>query len=384
MIDTAILVWGKKTGTAARLAAPSFDRRQAELVAEPVWLDIDALALRLGNDGNVTSKRYGDHEWQGGHWSLEGGIELMYREGTVEARTSLPKHVTGRNDLLLTDVGVHAGLRSVTAKVSEAIDHPLSLREAVPTRLDYVFQEEVPSLRAALTHIERELGDRRRRTLNKDPRGGWSLVYGYGSGAGSYVVRFYDKVGELRAHGFDPGNVTHELDVPVEYVEAASLGHGWDVDHLLRYEIQDQRGDVVRLIAENGYRAGDVRERLVEKLARIGPMHSRDLAALVGERGDHKYAVPLALAAAYLADNPDAWPLVEAFMSSSSRSRWRGRARHAANATFDWQFEIPRTTFAAGAGSLWEDDDAYDQAGRMTAVDRPKPDVPILPDQAAP
>ena len=150
MIDSAVLTWGHALGTTERRA-----RRVAEPVAAPVRLDLLELVDRLGGDeGQVRAIKYGDGDWPVfGHWKV-GDVELLYREGRVELRASLPKLLTGRNDVVLDERGVHDGLRELVRTGEELTRHPLELREAVPTRLDYAYQWEVPSVAFVLEHVK--------------------------------------------------------------------------------------------------------------------------------------------------------------------------------------------------------------------------------------
>lgn len=350
MIDTVELVWGGRFGTAARRADAPQSGRRREVVADPIRLNVMDLGRRLGtDDGQVRIQLFGDRTWTGGHWRIGDAITLMYRTGRVELRASLPKLLVGRNDVVLTDCGVHEALRELVAQASDAIAHPLSLREAVPRRLDYTYQWDVPSVTAVLEHLKTALNvPRKRRTLNVDPRGGASLVFGYGSR--SWGIRFYDKVGEMAAAGIaDP---VVELDVETKWIVPET--HARERDRLLRYEVQEKRGPRLRLIHERGYTAGDVRAELARPLTPLGEIRTRDLAGLIGEHG-----IAGAFAAAFVAEHGDE-ALAALRVRGAHRntvSAWRRRGRIVEQALRGWHPVIPRTAFVAADVGLWADDE---------------------------
>jgi hypothetical protein len=356
VIDTAIIVWGGQIGTAARRVKAPLSGRRLELLAAPIRLDVDELASRLGDDaGQVTEKRYGEKKWQGGHWTLDDHIELMYRHGRVEARASLPKLLTGRNDVVLNERGVHEALRLLASRVSVALEYPLSLREATASRLDYAIQWDVLSVAAALEHLKRALKTRKMRTENVAASGrGRSVVWGYRS---QHALRFYDKIGELaETCELDPA-VELDTDMYGPLLEDEDAAVVRDLDRLLRYEVQDKRRDVVRLIHERGYRAVDVRLQLMKPIESVIAKPILDLRALIASEGRLK-----ALAAIALAEHPEFWPEVAKHGHPNTVSRWRAAARRA-GATFEtWSPAIPPTAFVADGAELWADDDAYDEA----------------------
>jgi hypothetical protein len=356
VIDTVALVWGGQAGSSSRRADAPARGRAREVLAEPVRLDWNELAERLGaDDGQIRSRRYARGVWTAGHWQLEGGLDLMYRDARLEVRASLPKLLVGRNDVVLNDRGIHEALRVLSRRAGDAIGQPLSLREAVPTRLDYCFQWEVPSVAAVQAHLKQTFKPPRKRfTENVSPRGGRSVMWGYAS---SHGFRFYDKVGELADAGV--GDTTVELDpdghgAVVERGEHSARA----LDRLLRYEVQDRRSrGELRFIHERGYRAADIREELQRPIRGLVETWTRDVDALIDERPDYSHQVAYVLAALYLAEHDEAWPVLRNRVHRNVYDRWRRRAQAAALALHGWQPIIPRTAFVAAGGSLWNDDE---------------------------
>lgn len=334
MIDSVQLVWGHAIGTSERRA-----RGRVEPLAPPVRLDLDRLGEHLGRaDGEITSKTFGDGgPTRYGHWKT-GTLELLYREGRLEARASLPKLVLGRNDVVLDERGVHNALRDLVTEVHELVDGcgvdgppALTLREADPTRLDYCFQYEVPSVAFTLEHVKAAYAAARKlRTENVSPNGGRSLVWGYGT---KRVIRMYDKVAELTAR-------KEELPPDAE------------LDVLLRYEIQDRRRPHLRLVHEDGYRAAAVRRELQNGIAKIGKIAMKDLDAILATYGDFPYRVPYVLSDLYLVDHDEAWPWVRKHVGRSTYFRMKQRVAVAAMTIGDVRLGIPDTAFDAGS-SLW-------------------------------
>jgi hypothetical protein len=356
VIDSVALVWGGQTGSAARRADAPRRGRSREVVADPVRLDFADLASRLGSDdGQLRSRRYARGVWTGGHWQLEGGIDFMYRDGRVEVRASLPKLLIGRNDVVLNDHGVHTALRELAQRAGTAAGQPLSLREAVPTRLDYCFQWEVPSVAAVQAHLKRVFKPPRKRfTENVSPRGGRSVMWGYAS---PYGVRFYDKVGELVDAGVDETVVELDPDTHGTFVERGELS-ARGLDRLLRYEIQDRRSSgELRFVHERGYRAVDVRHELQRPLRGLVETWSANLDALIDERPDYVHQLAYVLGSLHLAEHEEFWPVLKTRLHRNVYNRWRRRAQAAALALHGWQPIIPRSAFVAAAESIWDDDD---------------------------
>ena len=175
-----------------------------EVVAAPLRLDFNELAGKLGSGGGeVKSQAFNGDEKRYGHWKV-GHVDVMYSEptGRLELRASLPKLLVGQNDVVLSESGVRDALARLIDIGAEAIGRELVLEEARPARLDLCYQWEVDSVAAALGSIRRAFapvgisGRPARLTVTEisSPRGGQSLVYGYGS---KRVLRFYDKAREL-------------------------------------------------------------------------------------------------------------------------------------------------------------------------------------------
>lgn len=327
MIDSIRLVWGHAIGTAPRRA-----RGVTEPLAAPVRLDIDALGKRLGDtDGEITTKTWGDGgPSRYGHWQV-GNTDLMYREGRVELRASLPKLLLGRNDVVLDERAVHDALHKLVDVGRELTQHPLDLREADPARLDYCYQWEVPSVAFALEHVKAAFAPARKlRTENVAPAGGRSLVWGYGS---KRLIRMYDKVGELKAH---------KEDIPV----------GAELDVLLRYEIQEQRRLHLRLVHEDGYRAASVRRELEHGLKALTAIAAYDVDAILAGYGEFKFAMPFVLATLYLVEHDEMWPWVKKNVSASAYYRWRARVAEMAMTVGDVRLDIPEDAFESGS-TLW-------------------------------
>lgn len=338
MIDSVRLVWGHAIGTAERRA-----RGCAEPLSPPVRLDLDRLGERLGAaDGQITTKTWGGGEpTPYGAWK-SGNVELMYREGRLELRASLPKLLLGRNDVVLDERGVHDALVELVRVGRELVDgcgsrgHPstpaLTLREADPARLDYCFQWSVPSVAFTLEHMKAAFAPRRKlRTENVAPTGGRSVTWGYGS---KRVIRFYDKVGELLAR---------KEDVPADV----------ELDTLLRYEIQDQRRGHLRLVHENGYRAADVRDELARGVQAVGAIALRDLDAIVATYGEWQHRYAYTLASVYVAEHDEVLPWLRKRVGSSTYARWKQRARVVAMTVGDFEPTIPIDAFAAAASPIW-------------------------------
>lgn len=334
MIDSVAFVWGHAIGTAERRA-----RDQAEPLSPPVYLDFDRLGDRFGRgDGEITTKSFGEGEpAMYGHWK-HGALEVMYREGRLEVRTSLPKLLVGHNDVVLDERGTHDALRELVRTTNEILDGcgrnasspALSLRTADPTRLDYCYQWEVPSVAFALETMKSSFhASRKIRTENISPAGGRTLMYR----GGKRVVRFYDKVGEMLAR---------KDDVPADV----------ELDTLLRYEVQDRRRGHLRLVHEDGYRAAAVRRELEVGIKGMEAWAVRDVDAILASYGEFKYAVAFTLRDLYLVEHEEAWPWVRKHTSDSAYYRVKQRVRAAALAVGDLDVHIPGDAFESG-DDLW-------------------------------
>lgn len=332
MIDTGYLVWGHAIGTAERRVDAPQRGRRAEPTSPPVRLDIEDLYRRFGSpQGEVRAIRYGENgvPLVAGHWKF-GDVEMLYRDGRLELRGSLPKLLTGRNDVVLDERGVHDGLVKLAAVGEELARYPLPLREATPARMDYVYQWRVPSVAFAVEHLKAAYAPARKlRTEVISPKGGRSLVFGYGT---KRVIRFYDKVGELLAHKID----TDE-----------------QLDTILRYEIQERRRSHLRLVHENGYSAHSVRFELEHALDGLAAMAYRDFESMVASYGTYPHAIAYSAATFHFTEHPEDLAVVRRLFSQSTYKRWKRRARRGALAVGEWTPEIPVDAFAA-ASSLWE------------------------------
>jgi hypothetical protein len=337
MIDSVALVWGHAIGTAERRA-----RGKAEPLAPPVRLDLDRLGSKLGNtDGEITEKNWGDGgPTRYGQWK-HGRLDVLYRPGRLELRASLPKLLLDRNDVVLDERGVHDGLRELVRVGEELIDgtgsngYPsspeLTLREADPARLDYCYQWVVPSVAFTLETIKSSIApSRAQRDEIVSPKGGRTLNFGKG---GKRMIRFYDKVGEMRAR-------REEIPPDVE------------LDTLLRYEIQERRRPRLRLVHEDGYCAASVRRELQHGLGALDAIVLHDLDAILATYGDFRYAVPFTLTSLYLVEHDEAWPWVKKHVSDSAFYRWRDRARLAARTVGELRLEIPSNAFDSRS-PLW-------------------------------
>jgi hypothetical protein len=321
MIDSVALVFGHAIGTTPRRVDAPRSGRRAEAVAAPVRLDMDELAARFGDDdGQVTSKRYGDKEPSFGQWPHPDGADILYREGRLELRASLPKLLLGRNDVVLDERGVHDGLRELVRIGSDVAGYKLELGEAVPTRLDYCWQWEVPSVAWILEHLKASyMPPRKQRNEIVAPKGGRSLVFGYDKSRRS--IRFYDKVGELAARGDES---VHDLDT------------------LLRYEIQERRRDRLRLVHERGYNAVDIHRELEHGVASIAAVASRDVEAILAAGREEWWgAIAFTLGSLYLVDHGEMFPVLRRVVSNNTYYAWRRRARELKLQVADWSPRIP-------------------------------------------
>jgi hypothetical protein len=349
VIDSVALVWGHD---------------------EPYWLDWTEVTERLGSPkGEVTTKRYGEHERQYGHWQ-RGDVDVMVRgDGAkVELRASLPKLQTGDNTALLGAAGVHNGLSEMARRGGEILGCELDLAAAKPTRLDYVFQWEVPSVAAVLDELQTSFAPARKRMSadrSRSAAAGRSLYYGKG---GRHVLRFYDKRAEVAereirsiGHGLraDDLDRVHDL-VGKTMVRSARrearerfLRDEAGLDTLLRYEVQDRRKSSIRAIHASGYDPELVRSELLRPLEPLIALRIRDVEELLTEakHSPWPHAVRDALAALHLGEHPELWPLMRRLEHRNTYARWRRKARRVAPRT--WAPAIPERAFGPPT-SLWD------------------------------
>jgi hypothetical protein len=328
VIDSVALTWGAVRAS----SLPRIARGVAETLADPVRVDLDEVADRLGREhGQVRAQEHNGRLKCYGHWT-RGAVEIMCgHSGRLELRCSLPKLLLGRNDMLLSQGGVHEALRRLCEVGSDAIGVPLELREAVPTRLDLCHQWQVPSVAEALERIKAGYAPaRKKRTETVAARGGRSLVYGYGS---KRVLRFYDKAAEVREHREDSG---------------------YEIDTLLRFEIQERRRDVTRLIHESGYRAIDIREHLQQALDPLATLAVGSLESYLTAAVEAGNRISVALGHLYLAQHPSAWPIVRKLLSKSGYYQLKARARGAAIQVAPWMPVVPEDAFDDAVPGLWE------------------------------
>lgn len=323
MIDSVELTFGHAIGTTARRVQHP---RRAEAVAEPVRLDFRDLIDRLGSDdGQITRKRYGEKEPVFGHWKFDDGVELLYREGRAQLRASLPKLLTGRNDIVIGEADVHEGLRRLVSRGSDLAQHPFILGEAVPTRLDYVYQWQVNSVAWLIEFLRAQMRLPKAAVetiVVPGATGGRTLYFAKGS---KRVIRFYDKVAELAKHGF---------------------ASEYEADTLLRFEIQERRRPRLRLVHERGYPAALVRHELCSIVDAIQLAETTRVERLLELRDSAwPHALAYALASIQLADHDELLPVIRRITSSSTFYRWRARATEWHVDIGDWKFDIPGNAF---------------------------------------
>lgn len=373
MIDSVALTWGGSLGTMTRLA-----RGQAEPVSDPVYLDLERLHAKYARFGELTTKRYdraGVHE--GGNYNF-GQVQLLYQPGRLEARASLPKIITGDlNDVVLDVRGVHDALGMLVERVNDLVTdcgvvdpktrvrrpvEPVTLREARPTRMDYVVQWEVGSVGWSLELLQSGFHPHRANmSFEKSIQGGRTLYFGKG---GKRVLRFYDKGAEVMyrrskeiGHHVDRDQLEamNELDRRRALLNAKRLAReearrDAKLDVTLRFEVQDRRTDHVRSIHELGWRACDVRHQLEKALSGIAIEAELDFPALLGEiSGPHRVAY--AAAPFYIAEHPEeTLPAIRALVSDRAYYTWRRRAQKVTKR--GWLPEIPPDSFD-GDSQLW-------------------------------
>jgi len=339
VIDSVALVWGGSRPTRSNTfnargdSERQLQRSRARPVAE-VELDMDELVDRLGSDnGEVRSIQYGERTPSFGHWQ-RGHVDVMCSPTRIELRASLPKLLVGRNDVVLDEHGVHQALAELVRAGEEAVGRPLELLEATPARLDYCFQWEVPSVAFIQEHLKAAfMPARKQRTEHVNPKGGRSLVWGYGS---KRAIRFYDKVGEMISSG-------EEI--------APELAR----DTLLRYEIQERRRQRLELVHVNGYRSADVigeLERAVQFLGQVAMLDAERLLELAGP-DKWVHSVAYTLGALHLNEHDELWPVLRRVVAKNAYYRWRRRARTVALKVGDWEPTIPFDAFGAESVPIW-------------------------------
>lgn len=359
LIDSATLTWGATLSTAERRA-----RRSFEPTSPPIMLNWNELGDRLGrDDGEIRVIGYKGGQQPYGHWQV-GDVDLLYRDGRLELRASLPKLLTGRNDVVLDEAAVHAGLRKLRDVGAELIDRPLDLAQATPTRLDYVYQWEVPSVAFVVEHLRSAFSPARKlRTENISPLGGRSITWGYKS---AKVIRFYDKTAEVAekaakevVHGLPRDRLEamqpHERRRAIVYARQKAREQAFkdaELDTVLRYEIQDRRRPRLRLMHEDGYPGWRAQEELERTVDVLGTVSSRDFAALIDSYGDWPHAIAYAAASLHFADHEADLAVVRGRVSRRAYYAWRRRTRQAALAVADWTPRLPPAAFSSGS-SLW-------------------------------
>ena len=372
LIDTAVLVWGSSHVPTQRLARGPFDYRSTL----PLYVNFADLSGRLGSEeGPVRTITYGEDEYRYGHWQ-EGAAELLYSEktGRLELRGSLPKLVVGRNDIVLDQVSVHEGIRRLVEVGSELAGWRLDLAEAVPSRLDYCYQWEVPSVAFVLEHLRSSFRPGRRdkiRTEIVSPLfGGHSLVWGYRT---KRALRWYDKGAEAAERAYKSGEleqlgIGHELaaDLPLEDLRreirqarrrareaATSRGEalGYRLDGILRFEIQERRPEQLRTIHKHGYTGRSVQVELERAVAALGAVAYRDLDELLAATPRRR--IPRVLGCLWLQENEPAWAIVRRHMGRSAFYALRRDTYETQLAVGDWRPEIPINAFGRSC-SLWK------------------------------
>lgn len=335
MIDSKAIVWGAGQRIPDSRVARSRYRGNVVMNDQPggLWLDFDELSERLGcSDGEVREISYAAGKKRFGHWQV-GHIDLMYGEssGRLELRCSLPKLLLDRNDELLTESGVHEALRVLAQVGSELTGVELDLADATPTRADLCYQWPVHSVAETLQWIKAgHKPARRRRHEIVSPRGGNSLVYGYGTKS---LRRFYDKVGEM-----------------IEKGEDSDL----DRDTLLRFEIQERRRPVLRLLHENGYRARDVVEHLQSALDDYSTLIAGSVVEYLRRAAAEGKRPRAVLGDLYLAQNDHLLPALRELYSESTYYDLRRRAKKAAVVVSPWIPVVPDDAFDDAVSGLWD------------------------------
>lgn len=363
MIDTVALVWGSEMSSPPRRA-----RGVPMPESRPLTLDVKELHERFSAHGALTHKEFKDGKRAvGGHWKF-AELELLYSEsGRLEARASLPRIATGDlNDVVLDEAGVHDALREVARRAGDLVGQPLSLKAATPARIDSVIQWEVPSVAWTLEHLKSSFTPaRKNRTEIVSPKGGRSLVFGYG---GKRVLRFYDKgaeVAEKRVKEIGHGIPQQELATLDEFdrqraimrarqAERDRIIRNAQLDVTLRFEVQDRRRQALYLIHENGWRACDVRDELERALIGLACVQGHDFAAVLDSYNpEFVNRVAYAAGSIYFAEHPESLAVVRTRVSRRAYYAWRKRAAAAALAVADWAPIIPPNAFESPSSSLW-------------------------------
>lgn len=357
MIDSAVLVWGVATPAGAvddGNRPPAAARRRAARLREspPVYLNWPELLERHGSDkGQVRRIVYGDREMTAGHWQ-PGDFEMLYTEGRVELRASLPKILTGRNDAMLDEAGVHDALHELVRLGREATGAKLELAAAVPSRLDFFYDwRDTASVGFVLEHIKSSFSPARKgMTEWQTPRGGHSLVWGYG---GKRVIRFYDKGAELTEQAIKSREITwtkgHRLNCRCEKCGPAP----YPIDTLLRFEIQERRRGPLRLIHERGYRAADVMHELQRTIGVLGDVVLHDLREIASTRPP--ITVGVFIRSQWLRENTGAWPILKEHLPAMTYYRWRRQARENVLGSAYWTPTIPPDAFDSAGASVWSE-----------------------------
>src|SRR5581483_7549422 len=124
----------------------------------------------------------------------------------------------------------------------------------------------------------------------------------------------------------------------------------FDVDTILRYEIQERRRPRLRLVHEHGYTAVDVHRELEHGIGSIAAVACRDVEAIMtAAREEWWGAIAFTLAALYLVDHEERFPVLRRVTSRPLYYRWKRRARELQLQVADWRPDIPYSELAASS-----------------------------------
>ncbi len=371
MIDTAVLAWGKATPTpdAVRVRRPSGVRGLEDFAARfpaspPVYLDWNDLRSRLGSpDGELRQILYKESAALRGHWKV-GDVELLYTDGRIELRASLPKLLTGDNAAVLDETGVKHALTKLVAlgndiagtawvgtpHARKSVPITLDLASAVPRRLDYCYQWHVASVAFAFEHLKASFAPSRK-VFHEiiSPQGGRTLTWGYGGA--KRTIRFYDKGAEVTEKLTRAGELrrvkSHRVDCRCSRCGTSPYPH----DTILRFEIQDrEHNNRLRCIHEKGYAAADIRGELNRVLSLLRVTAIADLETLLVDATPER--VGTIIRSLWLREHPEAWAVLRKHLPRPTYYRWRKLAREFELGTADWVPKIPDEAFEPGTATL--------------------------------
>jgi hypothetical protein len=352
VIDTVAFVWGVATPVSTFVDEPRGRARRRSIVHDspPVYLEWPDLLDRLGSpNGEVRRMRYGDRVVDVGHWKV-GDHELLYTDGRVELRASLPKLLVGSNIAVLDEAGVHDAMRELVRVGSETAGATLALETMVPSRLDYCVNWELISVDWALEHLKASMPSRAKFDETISRRGGHTLYWGKGS---KRVLRWYDKGAEALDAAIKSGEVTwtkgHRLNCRCEQCGPAPF----PIDTILRFEIQERRRGQLRRVHERGYRAADVREELQRTIGKLADLQMYDLRELASTRPP--MTVGVYIRSQWLRDNPAAWKILREHFPASTYHRWRQQSREKLLGSAGWTPHVADDAFESAASNLWRD-----------------------------